>query len=510
VPETTQSGKRDRGLRSAPIAEPLVVKHHPGGVAGALMSLDEVAKRAWKDRNDPRVRAWATQELAKNGSPSTALGKMQVLLDAFRKRVPYISDPVQTELMAGAVQTLCLDDGKLLCVIGGDCDCQTIAFSAVLMSIGIPVHVVGASYKDPIDQPVHVYLEAMDDSGEYLPIDPTTKKPVGQVHAPARVWVIDPNKGVSSDGKLGGDFVGIGYVHSTLGPRGHVVAYGESPLSIASRYGVAVSHLVAANPHKARRADGGFASLQVGERLSVPTRSRYEEPVAPPPPLPPPVLPPIVPSPAPPDLPPPPAPMPTSFLSGPGVAREWGLGAASTGSHLPGTVNEIDVQVQGAADALDAVISGPCKGKVPDYVVAEWQAFRVSWGLVHASWTPYSSEFLPKSAQGLLSTTVLAAVFPGLATQSAQLEYLYQYYESVFGGIYDQMVDYAGKLEGWQKRVASLCPAYKPPPGIVIPPADGGGGGGKDPWDKIKEAAEAVGVAAVVLVGGWVVYKIVK
>jgi hypothetical protein len=197
-------------LQSAPTKERVVVKSHPGGVAGAMMSLDEVAKRMWASRNDPRVRAWTTKQLVEAGNPTGARDKMQVILDAFRARVKYVPDPVHTEFMAGAVQTLCLDDSKGLCIVGADCDDQAIALGAAYLSVGIPVQVVGASYKEPVDQPSHVYIRALDDMGAWVPVDPTTKFEVGSAHTPARTWHIDPNKGVGAAGLPGGDFVGVG------------------------------------------------------------------------------------------------------------------------------------------------------------------------------------------------------------------------------------------------------------------------------------------------------------
>jgi len=194
---------------TAPTKEKVVVKSHPGGVAGAMMSLDEVAKRAWAARNDPQVRAWTTQQIAKAGGPTGTRERMQVVLDAYRKKVPYISDPVQSEFMAGPKQVLCLDS-EGICIIGADCDEATITIAACLLSIGIPVQIIGASYKEPIDQPVHVYLRAQDESGTWVDIDGTTKFSVGNVHEPARVWVVDPNKGVGAAGLPGGDFVGVG------------------------------------------------------------------------------------------------------------------------------------------------------------------------------------------------------------------------------------------------------------------------------------------------------------
>jgi hypothetical protein len=94
---------------------------HPAGAKGAHLSLKECAERAWKARMSPRLRAWATQVLDKAGvSRGGRRQKAQAILDAYRKKVPYIADPVMGEFMATPDQTLCLDDGGF-CIIGGDC-----------------------------------------------------------------------------------------------------------------------------------------------------------------------------------------------------------------------------------------------------------------------------------------------------------------------------------------------------------------------------------------------------
>ncbi len=94
---------------------------HPAGAKGARLSLDEVAARAWKARMSPRLRAWVTQVLDKAGvSTGSRRQKGAAILDAFRKKVPYINDPVMGEFMATPDQLLCLDENGL-CIIGGDC-----------------------------------------------------------------------------------------------------------------------------------------------------------------------------------------------------------------------------------------------------------------------------------------------------------------------------------------------------------------------------------------------------
>lgn len=94
---------------------------HPPGGKGAKLSLNEVAERAWKARMSPRLRAWVTRVLdAAKVSSGTRKQKGHAVLEAFRRKVPYVADPVMGEFMATPEQTLCLDEGGL-CFIGGDC-----------------------------------------------------------------------------------------------------------------------------------------------------------------------------------------------------------------------------------------------------------------------------------------------------------------------------------------------------------------------------------------------------
>ena len=50
-----------------------------------------------------------------------------------------------------------------------------------------------------------------------MPFDATTNFEVGNVHNPARTWIVDPNKGVGAAGLEGGDFVGVGRPPTGLG-----------------------------------------------------------------------------------------------------------------------------------------------------------------------------------------------------------------------------------------------------------------------------------------------------
>ena len=180
---------------------------HPAGLKGARLSLKEVAERAWKARMSPRLRAWATQVLAKAGvSTGGRREKAQAILDAFRAKVPYIADPVMGEFMATPDQTLCLDEGGL-CFIGGDCDDQSIGLAAAMMSIGIAAMIVGSSHREPYDVPSHVYMAFEDDAGDWVKMDGTTKFPVGRVSPASREWWVEPGEKAKERGQ--GEFVGM-------------------------------------------------------------------------------------------------------------------------------------------------------------------------------------------------------------------------------------------------------------------------------------------------------------
>jgi hypothetical protein len=180
---------------------------HPAGRPGAKLSLKEVAERAWKARMSPRLRAWVTQQLDKCGvSKGGRRQKAQCVLDAFRKKVPYIADPVMGEFMATPNQTLCLDEGGL-CIVGGDCDDQSIGLAAAMMSIGIPAMIVGSSHREPYDVPSHVFMAFEDELGAWVRMDGTTKLPVGHAPPSAREFWVEPGENAKERGE--GDFVGM-------------------------------------------------------------------------------------------------------------------------------------------------------------------------------------------------------------------------------------------------------------------------------------------------------------
>jgi len=184
-----------------------VARPHPSGGKGARLSLQEVADRAWVARMSPRLRAWVTQELDKCGmSTGGRRQKAQCVLNAFRKKVPYIADPVMGEFMATPNQVLCLDEGGL-CVVGGDCDEHSITLAAAMMSIGIPAMIIGSSHKQPFDVPSHVYMAFEDDLGDWVRMDGTTKLPIGKAPPSMREFWVEPGKQAKVSGE--GDFVGM-------------------------------------------------------------------------------------------------------------------------------------------------------------------------------------------------------------------------------------------------------------------------------------------------------------
>jgi len=180
---------------------------HPAGGKGARLSLKEVAERAWKARMSPRLRAWVTQVLDKAGvSRESRRKKGQAILDAFRKKVPYIADPVMGEFMATPDQSLCLDEGGL-CFIGGDCDDHAIGLAAAMMSMGIPAMIIGSSHREPYDVPSHVYMAFQDELEAWVKMDGTIKLPAGHVAPCMREFWVEPGAEAKERGE--GDFVGM-------------------------------------------------------------------------------------------------------------------------------------------------------------------------------------------------------------------------------------------------------------------------------------------------------------
>jgi hypothetical protein len=133
-------------------------------------------------------------------------------LSAFKNQTVYASDPVGAEYNVSAAGTLCLRPG--LCVRAYDCDDGCIAVGAALLSVGIPVQVVKQTFGK--DDQEHVLLEVQDENGNWLAVDPSTDKPVGQ-----KVWAtsefrMDPMNPsmIGLKGVPDADYVGVGSPHA--------------------------------------------------------------------------------------------------------------------------------------------------------------------------------------------------------------------------------------------------------------------------------------------------------
>lgn len=186
-------------------------RDHPSGAKGASLSLDEVAKRIREGRLDPRIRAWAGQVLVDAGKPKDVIDQSQAILEALRKKTMYTPDPVGAEYMVAAKNTLCLDE-QGLCMVAGDCDDLSVALGSALMSVGIPVKVVGQSFNSsPV--PSHVMI-AIETKFGWKRIDPSSSTfEVGSYYPAKKETWIDPidTKPVTilGEGPVG-DFVGVG------------------------------------------------------------------------------------------------------------------------------------------------------------------------------------------------------------------------------------------------------------------------------------------------------------
>lgn len=193
----------------------IVSSVHPGGSDGVKLSLQEVADRIKKGRNDPRVRAWAIRAVKAAGGPKDTRGQAVAVLAALKAATVYVQDPVNTEFIQAAHETLCLDD-KGLCFRGGDCDDLVVAYGSATLSIGIPTKIVGECFHFE-QTPSHVLAAIQDTkSNEWLRVDPSTEKPVGEyVTGTKEVW-IDPMETSAIAGIAGsspsGDFVGVGRI----------------------------------------------------------------------------------------------------------------------------------------------------------------------------------------------------------------------------------------------------------------------------------------------------------
>ena len=198
-------------LAAAPATE---WRPHPGGAAGAKVSLEKCSERIQKDYVDPLVVAFARRVLNDNRNATSTKGKAQALLDAMKARARYILDPTNTEYIASARLILCLDSSqKDYCHAGGDCDELTCTLCSLLMAVGIDVKLVAQGFSSTSKVPTHVLLSAFDPASEsWFKIDPSTSLPVGRSYPSTFEVEVDPLTGQVPDFSQPVDvqFVGVG------------------------------------------------------------------------------------------------------------------------------------------------------------------------------------------------------------------------------------------------------------------------------------------------------------
>lgn len=161
---------------------------HPFGEAGVRSSLEQVAKKASEGAVDPYVKAWTTELLdqaRKRGfSPTSDRARAEIILQACQQKL-WVPDPVFAEYIPAARLLACNEHGDNggVCLRGDDCDGLATLCGAALMSIGLPVMIVGHAYtQEKIIQ--HVLCAARID-GRWYYADPSKQDknpayPLGQ------------------------------------------------------------------------------------------------------------------------------------------------------------------------------------------------------------------------------------------------------------------------------------------------------------------------------------------
>jgi hypothetical protein len=186
------------------------VAPYPEGLAGVKLSLDVIAKKIRDGRLDADIRGWVGDVLQQAGNPKSRRAKVQAILDAFRKATVYVPDPAGAEYIVSAAGTACLRPG--LCVRARDCDDGVVFMGSALLSIGIPVVVVKQNFGPGKQE--HVLVEFQDESGSWLPADPSTELDAGSKVPAVSEERIDPMTVVGSSGTSGPEIVTLGFVES--------------------------------------------------------------------------------------------------------------------------------------------------------------------------------------------------------------------------------------------------------------------------------------------------------
>lgn len=190
-------------------------RRYPDGEEGILLSLREICRLAREGSVTAVMRSFAGKILREAGYPKTVKGKLEAILDYVRTHVGYVPDPVGAESISAAVVTLCAPDQHghvAICIPIGDCDDLTTCVLTLILAIGINAEVVRQFYGDGIQQ--HVFVEAQDERGNWLALDPSTTLPVGHKAKAKRETRMSPmdDKAIGLEGtdKAGAQYIGIG------------------------------------------------------------------------------------------------------------------------------------------------------------------------------------------------------------------------------------------------------------------------------------------------------------
>jgi hypothetical protein len=163
-----------------PPPQPVVVRPHPGGMEGVRRSTAEVARRIARDGQRWEVIEWAHGAVAAANLPD-ARGPaeprriVRALFERLKRETVFHRDPVNSEMMGGAIEILCLDPNRA-CLRGGDCDDMLIALGAASLAEGVPVRLAVKRYQG--QKQAHIVMEydaAKRGESRWECIDPSTE-----------------------------------------------------------------------------------------------------------------------------------------------------------------------------------------------------------------------------------------------------------------------------------------------------------------------------------------------
>lgn len=163
--------------------KPAVEKRpHPFGEDGVRSSLEEVAKRAAKGGNHPRVKEWAGEQIhgarLSGGSVKGDRARAEILLSTVQRTKTWVPDPVGTEYIKGAHLLACSrDDKDGPCFNTGDCDDMVVLLAASFLSVGLHTMIVGHGYGS--QRVIQHVLAAVRVKNEWLYADPSYDFPLG-------------------------------------------------------------------------------------------------------------------------------------------------------------------------------------------------------------------------------------------------------------------------------------------------------------------------------------------